>query len=134
MGEGLGLSNAVVASIAVVLTLALSIAAYAYYNVSLQASQNVAREEAISMGRELSEKLTLLYWSYNGDAWISNDGKTDVKIVKIWVDGVEVWKSRGYAPLTVGAGQTVKIYLGSRGDMLAVETDSGNIIVLEGSG
>lgn len=131
MGENrsLAISHSITAALAVALTLALSMTAYIYGLMNIQASQNIVKREVEE--KAIIETLNLLYWDDNGNVWISNDGKVKVEIIKIYVDDQEVWKSRGSQPVTIDPNQVAKISLGVKGKVLAVETSNGNLIVLK---
>ncbi|MEM2293550.1 MAG: hypothetical protein QXI11_05475 [Thermoproteota archaeon] len=131
MGESrsLAISHSVTAALAVALTLALSMTAYIYGLMNIQASQNIVKREVEE--KAIIETLNLLYWDDNGNVWVSNDGKVKVEIIKIYVDDQEVWKSRGSQPVTIDPNQVAKISLGVKGKVLAVETSNGNLIVLK---
>lgn len=131
MGEGgsLAISHSVTAALAVALTLALSMTAYIYGLMNIQASQNIVKREVEE--KAIIETLNLLYWDDNGNVWVSNDGKVKVEIIKIYVDDQEVWKSRGSQPVTIDPNQVAKISLGVKGKVLAVETSNGDLIVLK---
>lgn len=115
------------AAIAVLITIALSFTAYIYGQMSVQASQKAAREQVEMEKTAILEKLSLLYWGYDGNIWVSNYGDVQVKIVKIYVDGQLVWQGT----LTINHNDVVKLSIGVKGEILAVETASGNIIVLK---
>ncbi|MEM3953278.1 MAG: hypothetical protein QXP74_07730 [Nitrososphaerota archaeon] len=131
MGENrsLAISHSITAALAVALTLALSMTAYIYGLMNIQASQNIVKREVEE--KAIIETLNLLYWDDNGNVWVSNDGKVKVEIIKIYVDDQEVWKSRGSQPVTIDPNQVAKISLGVKGKVLAVETSDGNLIVLK---
>jgi len=76
------------------------------------------------------ERLSLVYWDFAGRAWIQNIGDTPVTIVRVYVDDQEVWQSSGKQPMTIQPGATARLDLPYRGRVLAVETSTGNILVL----
>jgi hypothetical protein len=75
-------------ALAAIVSLAIAaIAAYAFIQ-STNVSRGVVESQAQKGKVQLSEKLTLIYWAPDGNAWIANDGPVRVKIVKAYVDGV----------------------------------------------
>jgi hypothetical protein len=104
--------------------------AYVIGQQYLNIQQAVAYSHGESVKTAMMEKLSLVYWDFSGRAWIQNIGEIPVTIVKIYVDDQEVWASSGKQPLTIQPGQTVRIDLPHRGNVLAVETSTGSIHVL----
>ncbi|MCS7112336.1 MAG: hypothetical protein NZ912_08895, partial [Ignisphaera sp.] len=77
-GGGLAISYSMTAALAVLIALGLSLTAYIYGQISIQASQQAAREEVERQKTAILEKLNLLYWDDSGNIWISNDGDIQV--------------------------------------------------------
>ena len=130
MGHSPGVTNSVTAALAFIVTLALSFTAYMVGQQYLNIQQAVAYSHGENVKTALMEKLSLIYWDFSGKAWIQNIGDIPVTIVKIYVDDQEVWASSGKQPLTIQPGETVSIDLPYRGNVLAVETDTGSIYIL----
>ena len=130
MGGGLGITYSATVALALIVTLALSFTAYMIGLQHLNVQQAVACTHGENLKLALMEKLSLVYWDFNGRAWIQNIGDTPATIVKIYLDDQEVWKSSGKQPITIQSRETVRIDLPYRGRVLAVETDSGTIHVL----
>lgn len=130
MGRSLGITHSATAALALLVTLALSVAAYMIGQQHLNIQQAVAYSHGENVKSALMEKISLVYWDFNGRAWIQNIGDTPVRIVKIYVDDQEVWKNSGKQPVTIHPRETVKVDLPYRGRVLAVETDSGSIHLL----
>ena len=130
MGRSLGITYSATAALALLVTLALSVAAYMIGQQHLNIQQAVAYSHGENVKSALMEKLSLVYWDFAGKAWIQNIGDTPVRIVKIYVDDQEVWENSGKQPVTIHPRETVKVDLPYRGRVLAVETDSGSIHLL----
>jgi archaellum component FlaF (FlaF/FlaG flagellin family) len=130
VGHSPGITHSVTAALAFIVTLALSFMAYVIGQQYLNIQQAVAYSHVENVKTAMMEKVSLVYWDFSGRAWIQNIGEIPVTIVKIYVDDQEVWASSGKQPLTIQPGQTVKIDLPYRGNVLAVETDTGSIHIL----
>jgi hypothetical protein len=130
VGHSPGVTHSVTATVAFIVTLALSFTAYMIGQQYLNVQQAVAYSHGENVKTALMEKLSLIYWDFSGRAWIQNIGEIPVTIVRIYVDDQEVWASSGKQPLTIQPGQTVKVDLPYRGNVLATETSTGSIHVL----
>jgi hypothetical protein len=130
VGHSPGVTHSVTAAVALVVTLALSFTAYVIGQQSLNIQQAVAYSHGENVKTALMEKLSLIYWDFSGRAWIQNIGDIPVTIMKVYVDDQEVWAGSGRQPLTIQPGETVMIDLPYRGNVLAVETDTGSIYIL----
>ena len=130
MGRSPGVTNSVIAALALVVTIALSFAAYMMGQQSLSAQQAAARSQGEVIETATMEELSLVYWDFAGSAWIQNTGNTPVTIARIYVDDQEVWQSSGRQPITIQPGATVRIDLPYRGRVLAIESSTGTIHVL----
>lgn len=125
-GRGsLAVSHAVVMALAAIVSLAIAaIAAYAFIQ-STNVSRGVVESQAQKGKVQLSEKLTLIYWAPDGNAWIANDGPVRVRIVKAYVDGVAKDIN-----VSIDPGKVAVVSVGA-GKALSVETESGAIHVLK---
>ncbi len=132
MGRSLGISHSLIVVLATLITLALSFTAYVIGQQNLNIQQAVILSHAENLKTAVLEKLSLAYWDFNGRAWISNIGDIPVTIVKIYIDGQEVWMSAGKQPVTLNPGETVKLDLPYKGQKLAVETSTKSIYFLRG--
>lgn len=130
MDNGEGVSYSMAAALAAVITLSLSFLAYSLSQPHIQASQQQLKPEAERHETLLREKVSLIYWSDGGRAWISNHGDVDVVIIRIYVDDREVWQSRGGGLLRILPGETRALDLGVRGAVLVIETAPGGVHVL----
>jgi hypothetical protein len=119
-----------VVTLALVVTIALSFAAYIIGQRGLSAQQAAISSQAENIRTAQMERLSLVYWDFAGRAWIQNIGDIPVTIVRIYVDDQEVWQSSGRQPMTIQQGATARLDLPYRGRVLAVETSTGNILVL----
>ena len=130
MGRSPGVTNSVVVTLALVVTIALSFAAYIIGQRGLSAQQAAISSQAENIRTAQMERLSLVYWDFAGRAWIQNIGDIPVTIVRIYVDDQEVWQSSGKQPATIQPRATAKLDLPYRGRVLAVETSTGNMLVL----
>ena len=130
MGRSPGVTNSVVVALALVVTIALSFAAYIIGQQGLSAQQAAISSQAENIRTAQMERLSLVYWDFAGRAWIQNIGDTPVTIVRVYVNDQEVWQSSGRQPMTIQPGATARLDLPYRGHVLAVETSTGNILVL----
>jgi hypothetical protein len=130
MGRSPGVTNSVVVALALVVTIALSFAAYIIGQRGLSAQQAAISSQAENIRTAQMERLGLVYWDFAGRAWIQNTGDTPVTIVRVYVNDQEVWQSSGKQPVTIQPQATARLDLPYRGHVLAVETYTGNIHVL----
>jgi hypothetical protein len=117
-------------ALALAVTIALSFAAYIIGQQGLSAQQAAISSQAENIRTAQMERLSLVYWDFAGRAWIQNTGDAPVTIVRVYVDDQEVWQSSGRQPMTIQQGATARLDLPYRGRVLAVETSTGNILVL----
>ena len=127
MGDRRGVSYVVSMALAAIVALVIAVlAAYAFIQ-SASTSTNIVVAHAQTGKAQVAERLTLIYWAPDGNAWIANDGPVRVTIVRVYVDGVAKTLN---PPVSIDPRKNVVISVGA-GGTLAVETSSGAIHVLK---
>jgi len=120
----LGISNQISILLGAIIVLSIGAVAYTYLSLQGGAMSEAQRREAELQRARLSERLTLIYWSSDGKAVISNDGQFPVNVIKAYVDSSTLDLKVQIQP---GEKKTLNVGTGSE---LMIETESGGFIVL----
>mgnify|MGYP000303557222 CR=1 FL=1 len=124
----LGISHAVaVAAGVVAAVLVSSLLLYAFISKSAP-SVRIVGEQVMTAEKRLSEDITLVYWSNNGEIWLSNNTPDKIVLRKLYCgsDQKDIsWTLNGKEVKKFSAGCP---YDPSK--YLAVETETGRLILL----
>jgi len=120
----LGMSNQISILLGAIIILSIGVVAYSYLSLQGGALSEAQRREAELQRTMLSERLTLIYWSSDGKAVISNDGPYPVNVVRAYVDSSTLDLKVQIQP---GEKKTLNVGTGSE---LMIETESGGFTVL----
>ena len=127
MGKGYrhGISSAVAAVALLVVALAIGMVALSIFVRNVNVAVSSAELEAGRQAVKTPERLTLVYWSRDGRAWIANDGPEKVTIVQVYVDANLAWSGTQAIPPRETAVMSV-----GYGSSLIVKTGTGMLHVL----